>query len=225
MQKLLGLFFVLTILLAYSCATTKKDAGLLVTKNLAASLNALASGSQVKLAPGEYFLDEVILLSGKENIIIDGNGALLVMNSLESDVIHLTGCSNIQLLNFKATHIEPSGPTGCTGNVIYVDDSSDILIQNCDLNGSGIVGIAAYNTDNLLVEDSHIHENSEYAIIYQGPSLYMTGNIIEKNGNDNVIYFSYVEKGGMLGWPPEDKIAYDTQKTGLVMKKNTFLRD
>ena len=217
-------FFLLALSLLFfttGCSTLKKDV-LLDTDNLPLALRSLADGASVKLAAREYRLDEVLLLENKNNIKIDGNGATFVMKSLSENVLHLTGCTNIQLTNFKATHIEPSGPTDCTGNVIYMDESSDILIQDCDLNGSGIVGIAAYNTDNLRVVDNYIHENSEYAIIYQGPSLLLTNNVFEENGNGNVIYFSYVPKDGVLGWPPEEKIGADTQMQGLVMRDNNF---
>ena len=216
----LALFLLLGF--AYSCASVRSTADLLVTDDLAAALNALPSGAKVKLAPRQYLLAEAVLLDGKENITIDGNGATLIMNSLESDVLHLTGCTNIQLLNFKATHIEASGPIGCTGNVIYIDESSDVLIEGCDLNGSGIVGIAAYNTDNLRVRNNHIHKNSEYAIIYQGPSLLLANNTFDKNGHGNVIYYSYAEKDGLLNWPPDQELTTDTQGPGLVMRGNSF---
>ncbi len=221
MKIFLSLFTFSTLLL-FACGTVKDATPLLTTDDLPTALNTLSSGSSVKLAPRVYRLDEVIILDGKQNITIDGNGSTLIMNSLSENVIHLTGCTNIKLLNFKATHIEPSGPTGCTGNVLYMDNCSEVLVQDCDLNGSGIVGIAAYNVDNLQVKDNYIHENSQYSIIYQGPSLLLANNTFEDNGNDNVIYFSYVEKDGILGWPPDTQIGSDTEREGLVMRDNIF---
>ncbi|MEL7423360.1 MAG: right-handed parallel beta-helix repeat-containing protein [Bacteroidota bacterium] len=216
------LTFIIFSLLNFACGSVKDSGNLLSTDKLPATLNNLASGSSVKLATATYTLDQVIMLNGKQNITIDGNGSTLIMNSLSENVIHLTGCTNIRLLNFKATHIEPRGPTGCTGNVLYMDDSSEVLVQGCDLNGSGIVGIAAYNVDNLQVKDNYIHENSEYSIIYQGPSILLTDNTFENNGNGNVIYYSYVPKNGASGWPPEQQIGLDTQREGLVMRDNVF---
>lgn len=90
-----------------------------------------------------------------------------------------------------------------------MDESLDILIQDCDLNGSGIVGIVVYNIDNLWVVDNYIYENSEYVIIYQGLLLLLINNVFEENGNGNVIYFSYVLKDGVLGWFLEEKIGVD----------------
>lgn len=217
-MKKIVLFIALASLLAASCGS----AGLLVTDDLSRSLNALSSGASVKLKQGDYLLDETVLLNGKQDITIDGNGSTLTVNSLSDHVIHVANCSNIRLINFKATHIEPSGPVGCTGNVLLLENSSDVLVEGCDLNGSGIVGIASYNVDNLRVLNNFIHENSEYSIIYQGPSLLLDGNIFEENGNGNVIYFSYVEKDGMMGWPPDEQITTDTQLQGLVMRNNLF---
>ena len=217
-MKKIVLFVFAASLLAASCGS----AGLLVTDNLSTSLNALRSGASVKLKTGDYLLEETVLLNGKQDITIDGNGSTLTVNSLSDHVIHVANCTNIRLINFKATHIEPSGPVGCTGNVLLLENSSDILVEGCDLNGSGIVGIAAYNVDNLRVLNNHIHENSEYSIIFQGPSLLLSNNVFENNGNSNVIYFSHIEKDGMTSWPPDEQIATDTQLQGLVMRNNIF---
>lgn len=221
-MKNLFLLVFATVLFSYSCGSIQDGSRLLSSDDLATALNAIQSGNTFKLKPGEYLLEQEVHIIGKENITIDGNGATLVMNSLQSDVLFLEDCKNVRLVNFKATHIEASGPTGCAGNVIHVENSSDVTIENCDLNGSGIVGIAAYNTDNLVARNNHIHKNSEYAIIYQGPSLILESNRFENNGNGNVIYFSYVPKDGPSSWPPEHSVRGDTQRTGLQMSRNTF---
>lgn len=209
-------------MLGFGCGSIQDGTRELYADDMASALNAIQSGNTFKLKPGEYRLERVVHLVGKENITIDGNGAALIMNSLDSDVIFLENCRNVRLVNFKATHVEPSGPLGCTGNVIHVENSTDVTIENCDLNGSGIVGIAAYNSDNLVARNNRIHENSEYGIIYQGPLLVLESNRFENNGNGNVIYFSYVPKGGTMNWPPEHKIRGDTQRDGLRMSRNTF---
>jgi hypothetical protein len=179
--------------------------------------NKIESGSNIKLDKGTYELDYPIKISGKENITIDGNGATLIMRNMAEDVIYIENSNHITLMNFKATHIEPEGPTGCTGNVIHIKGGANILIEKCDLNGSGIVGIAAYNSNNLIVSNNFIHENSQYGIIYQGPQIEIKGNTFEKNTKGN-IYFSYID----TSWPPNKKINTNQNKEGLKMSKNIF---
>ena len=94
---------------------------------------------------------------------------------------------------------------------------ANVLIEKCDLNGSGIVGIAAYRTKNLTVSNNFIHQNSQYGIIYQGPQIEIKGNIFEKNTKGN-IYFSDTD----TSWPPNEKINTNQNKEGLKMSNNIF---
>ncbi|MCP4443235.1 MAG: right-handed parallel beta-helix repeat-containing protein [Aureispira sp.] len=207
--------FLASIFLFAACNSTQK---LTKVENVGIeALSNIASNSYIKLKAKTYELEEHILIDNKENITIDGNGATLIMQSLSDDVVLITDSKNITLKNFKATHIEPQGPTGCTGNVLHIEGGADILVESCELNGSGIVGIAAYKTENLKVLKNHIHKNSEYGIIYQGPSIEIIGNTFENNSLGN-LYFSYKS----TAWPPEEKINSDQNKEGLKMSKNTF---
>ncbi len=181
------------------------------------SFSKIESGSNVKLKKGVYHLESRLEINSKENITIDGNGSTFIMKSLSDDVISIQDSKNITLKNFTATHIEPDGPVGCTGNVILISKGSNILIEKCELNGSGIVGVSAYETENLKIKDNYIHKNSQYGIIYQGPSVEITGNTFENNANGN-LYFSY----NNLNWPPQDLINSDTNKEGLKMSGNIY---
>jgi parallel beta-helix repeat protein len=140
------------------------------------------------------------------------------MQNMADDVLFIDNSNNIKLINFKATHIEPKGPVGCTGNVIHIENGSDITIEDCDLNGSGIVGIAAYGTKDLKVINNYIHENSQYGIIYQGPQIEIKGNRFQDNANGN-IYFSYQS----ITWPPDQLINSNQNSKGLTMSSNTFI--
>ena len=179
--------------------------------------NSVVSGSDLSIKKGTYKLDSPLKLIAKKNVMIDGNGSNFIMQDGANDVVFLENCKNITLMNFKATHIEPKGPLGCTGNVIHIEGCEDVLIENCDLNGSGIVGIAAYRTQNLVVNNNYIHENSQYGIIYQGPGIEINGNVFEDNTQGH-IYFSYLD----TSWPPKEKINTNQNKEGLKMSGNSF---
>jgi len=219
MKKMASIIF--ASIFIFSCDSSSNSSRNITTINNLNSilLDNIESGSNIKLDKGTYELDNTIRIFGKENITIDGNNATLIMRNMAADVIYIRNSNNITLMNFKATHIEPKGPTGCTGNVIHIEGGANILIEKCDLNGSGIVGIAAYNTKNLTVSNNFIHKNSQYGIIYQGPQIEIKENVFEKNTMGN-IYFSYNDNS----WPPNEKINTNQNKEGLKMSNNIFKR-
>ena len=73
------------------------------------------------------------------------------------------------------------------------------------------------NIKNLNLLNNHIHKNSEYGIIYQGPSVEIEGNTFQNNKKGN-LYFSF----NNTSWPPEDLINKDENMEGLKMSKNIF---
>ncbi len=179
-------------------------------------------GTTIKLEAKTYKIDEAIVIDGIDALTIDGGGATIILNSTEENVFTITNSVNFTLKNIKAKHTDPSGPLGCLGNVVFIDNCPGATFKNCDLNGSGIVGIAAYNCDALQVLNCYIHKNSQYGIIYQGSDLLVKKTTFENNGNDNVIYYSYVDPGKYGGWPPEEKIKENVTRQHLVLKKNIF---
>ena len=209
-------YVIVTGLILLSCNTAEKS---IKIKNIEEiCLNKIDSGSSIQLKKGTYKLSSPISIIRKSNISIDGNGATLIMQNMADDVLFIDNSNNIKLINFKATHIEPEGPVGCTGNVIHIENGSGITIEDCDLNGSGIVGIAAYGTKDLRIINNYIHENSQYGIIYQGPQIEIKGNRFQDNGNGN-IYFSYQS----ITWPPNRLINSNQNSKGLTMSSNTFI--
>ena len=103
--------------------------------------NRLETGENTKLKKLVYYLDRPLIISSKNNFTLDGNGSTFIMRDKSEDVLIIENSKNIILKNFKATHIEPDGPIGCTGSVIQVRDNESVLIEKCELNGSGIIGV------------------------------------------------------------------------------------
>ena len=128
---------IVTISILLACNTAENSIKIKNIEEL--SLNKIDSGSSIQLKKGTYKPSSPIRIIRKSNITIDGNGATLIMQNMADDVFFIDNSNNIKLKNFKATHIEPEGPVGCTGNVIHIENGSNITIEDCDLNGSGIV--------------------------------------------------------------------------------------
>ena len=169
-------------LLNQSCNSTKGLSNAVVTKVATADeVNALyqsiRTSNNVQLPPRIYNLDTPIMISGKSDFTLDGNGSTFIMERKSEDVLIVENCTNITLKNFKATHVEPDGPIGCTGSVVQVRYNDGVTVQGCQLNGSGIIGIVSYTTKNLKVINNYIYNNSEYGV------LYSTDSTLELNGN------------------------------------------
>jgi len=180
----------------------------------------LETGGVLKLKKLVYNLDRPLTVTGQNNLVLDGNGCTFIMQNKSEDVLTIRNSNNVILKNFKATHIEPDGPIGCTGSVIQLDGNNNVLIERCQLNGSGIIGVVSYNNNNLRVIDNYIYNNSKYGILFDGAtSIEIKNNKFEdngENGNDHVAkalndFLSEVEK-----------IEKSTNREGLKMSNNTF---
>lgn len=188
--------------------------------DIEALYKSLNNGGNIKLKKLIYNLERPLVISNKSNLTLDGNGSTFIMNNKSEDVLTVRSSDNVTLKNFKATHIDPDGPIGCTGSVIQVDNNTNVLIEKCQLNGSGIIGVVSYNTQNLKVIDNYIYNNSEYGVLFdENTTIEIKDNKFEdngKNGNDHVaqalnIYLSEVKK-----------IEKGMNLEGLKMSNNIF---
>ncbi len=182
--------------------------------------NGLKTGENLKLKNLVYYLDRPLMISSKNDFTLDGNGCTFIMRDKNEDVMIIENSKNIILKNFKATHIEPEGPIGCTGSVIQVRNNENVLIEKCALNGSGIIGVTSYDTKDLRVVGNYIYNNSDYGILFDlRTSIEIKGNKFEdngKSGNDHVVkalndFLSEVEQ-----------IKKDMNDEGLKMSNNIF---
>ncbi|MFT6149722.1 MAG: hypothetical protein ACJAUH_002416 [Saprospiraceae bacterium] len=180
----------------------------------------LKSGENLKLKKLIYYLDRPLVISGASNFTLDGSGSTFIMKNKSEDVVVVEFSENVVLKNFKATHIEPEGPIGCTGSVIQVRESSEISIEKCELNGSGIIGVVAYNTKSLSVIDNYIYNNSSYGVLYDTEcSIEIKGNKFEDNGDSGNDHVAKALNGSLS---KVEKIQKDTNKEGLKMSNNIY---
>jgi hypothetical protein len=182
--------------------------------------NGLKTGENIKLKKLVYYLDRPLMISGKNDFTLNGNGCTFIMKDKSEDVMVVENSKNITLTNFKATHIEPVGPIGCTGSVIQVRDNENVLIEKCALNGSGVIGVTSYNTKNLRIVDNYIYNNSEYGILFDlETSIEIKSNNFEDNGaNGN----NHVVKALNDFLSEVEQIKKDINKEGLKMSNNIF---
>lgn len=178
-------------------------------------------GGPITLRPLTYVLDEPIRIQASEfPFSMDGNGAAFVMRDPDANVIEIFGANDVTLKNFKATHIEPNGPLGCLGSVIAIDGASSVRIENCELNGSGIIGVVAYDTENLTIVNNYIYNNSQYGVLYDlGTSLEILNNRFEDNGEDGSAHVGQAQDPGLREVIMMDG---DQNQEGLKMSGNRY---
>ena len=214
-------------LIPYACKTAKttqnnstKTTQTANADEIESLYKSLETGGNIQLPRRIYQLDRPLRIVSKENLSLDGGGSTFVMKDKDADVVFVENSNNIILKNFKATHIEPEGPIGCTGSVIQVFNNKNVLIKNCQLNGSGIIGVVSYETRQLKITDSYIYNNSAYGVLYDGDtSLEIKNNTFENNGQSGS---DHVAKALNAGLSEVEKMENDTHSGGLKMSGNKF---
>ena len=77
--------------------------------------NEAPNGSRILFEPGEYLIDEKLLLCDRKNLFLDGAGATLVLRNdrernyrYSTDGIHVERCSDLIIANFRIRAQFPS---------------------------------------------------------------------------------------------------------------------
>lgn len=157
-------------------------------------LQTAREGDTIKIASGTYEIDAALNLWGVENLVLMGEDDVeIVCMNKEDNVLWIVNSQNVKIKNIKARHADPPAGVFCTGNVIAVDGCRHIVIEDCDLNGCGSIGVYAVITENLTLKRNHIHNNSSYAVQIDGigvqaetdtvAGVRFLENTIENNGH------------------------------------------
>ncbi|MCX7714753.1 MAG: right-handed parallel beta-helix repeat-containing protein [Clostridia bacterium] len=148
-------------------------------------VNAMASNTHIKLKDGVYnlsslnidklssshaFFEDVydgkqLVLRNIENLVIEGSGYENVLISTDpryANVISIMDSDNIVIKGIKMGHTSEQGE--CVGGVLKADSSKNIQIDDCLLYGCGILGIEAYDVENLVF-NSTVIEDCSYGIM------------------------------------------------------------
>ena len=189
-------------------------------EEVSALYSAVSQGRSIKLKHKIYYLNGPLRIANKSDFTLDGDSCTFYQKDPAADVIIVESSNGIVLKNFKATHIEPTGPLGCTGNVIQVYGSNRVTVEGCQLNGSGIIGVTAYSSKDLNVKNNFIFNNSRYGILYDKDcTIEIANNRFTDNGpggNDHVV------KALNPVLSEIEAITADENKEGLRMAGNSF---
>jgi hypothetical protein len=127
-------------------------------------------GSVIEIPKGEY-TSEYFIMKNRRNLTLKAKPGTvwLISDNSVSTILCLVDCAGIKLQGIGFLH-----RTGgfCTGNSIEIHGCKNIVLDSCDISGSGTIGVVADLVDGLTICDCYIHDCT-----YQMMSLYNVRNI------------------------------------------------
>ncbi len=135
---------------------------------------------------------------------------------LSRPVLSFSNCETISLINLYIGHEPKVSYSTCMGEVLYLENCSDVSIKDATLFGCGTIGIRAMEVDGLTCEDIIIEECSdEIMTIYNSNDIFFYRcEFISKSSEDLRIYesenieFKFCDLRGKWSNPPQ--IYYDS---------------
>ena len=122
--------------------------------DLQALIDQTGDGGEVRLAPVRYVLAEGLRIDGRRRLTLRGAaGTQIMVNNVNADVVRIRNSADIRISDLLLRHVEPLREYDCHGDVVAIVDSRDIAVVNGELNGCGAIGLSAWNSDDILVQD------------------------------------------------------------------------
>lgn len=171
------------------------------------------SGTVIYFQAGEYKLESFFLYKKSNLALIGGGDVRFSGYRPDANILTLQYCTNILIHNITLSHLRRTERDSCTGDVISVRESEDISIYDCDLNGSGIVGVRLKNVSNIFMFGNTFHENSSWALhAWDSESITLMNNLLFQNGG--VVFNNGFQYTNDLS---------DKNPSGVFMKGNVIL--
>jgi hypothetical protein len=164
--------------------TPEKDLPL-QTLDLQKLVNDTPDGKVVSIPLGRYVLKRPLTIARRHELHLSfAPGTQLRVENTDVDVIRIEACQKVKISGCRARHVKPLPQYECHGSVIAVQDSSEVRVENCELNGCGAVGAWARKVNGLKVVNCHIHHNTWNAFYLEScKKVAVVGNIVERNAN------------------------------------------
>ncbi|MGI5976658.1 MAG: right-handed parallel beta-helix repeat-containing protein [Candidatus Limivicinus sp.] len=186
---LIMMIFMLCSVGAYAEGKSEENGtGTVTVSSVEELLAAVASDTTVKLKPGFYDLSEAgdygssktknpayswnevydgweFVIEGIENFSIEGGGedeTVISAGPRYANVLSFDDCSGVSISNLKAGHSEMPG--SCCGGVIMLRNCEGVRIEDCGLYGCGVLGLEAYSSRDIFMQDTDIYDCSYGAV-------------------------------------------------------------
>ena len=158
----------------------------------------------VEVPLGRYPLSTSLTIVGRKDLHIAFTpGTQVRVENTDAAVIAIEGCKGLKISGVRARHAMSLPEYECQGPVVSIRNSTDVRIDNSELNGCGAVGVSA-SKSTLSVTNCHIHNNTRTAFYFDSCEVSVVGNIIERNANtlqsrrcEEIVWFdNFVQNNG-----------------------------
>ena len=164
------------------------------SNELVFAFNNAENGDTIIIQPGTYW--GAVSMIDKHDLTLDFSNVSL-LTKYDETLFKINQCSNIHIHGLTIYH-DPK-LVGCFTNCFDVDHSQNITFSNCDINGSGFIGICINQCSRVEVKDCKIHEcrygvfvwgnNEEYGGNQVSPSeVFIANCVFEQNDVGNVSF-------------------------------------
>jgi hypothetical protein len=170
-------------------------------------VDAARDGATVVIPPGEH-RGGCLFIEGRKGLTLkaEPGTAWLVSEDSLNDILVIADSQDITLEGLGLLH-EPAGH--CTGDAIEITRSRRVTVRGCDLSGSGVAGVRAADSADLVIEQNHIHHCTyETVSLYRVLNATVADNLIRQNGEEQT-FMEGVELYGVFG--------------RIVVRGNTFV--
>ena len=161
-------------------------------------LDTINDGNTIYVNDPGFISDHSYELTNKHNIVLVFNSkSEIFCTSRYEDVFNINECSNITIVNGKFKH-KLFQEDMCIGAVFKIVSSANISLLNCDINGSGSIGVYGSKSKELKVTNCFIHDNSSAAFFFNFDcsNIKLLSNTVLNNGPSKDIL--YADWGGSI---------------------------
>lgn len=157
-------------------------------------------GSTITIKKNTY--NGLLKISNKKNITLDFAGSTLITNE-DVTMFIIENSSDIKIKGLTIYH-QIEGELGCFSNCFDVNHCKNVSFENCDINGSGYIGVCINQSD-VTIEKTILHkceygvfiwnDNEETTTKFKDCKVVIKDTKFENNRANNVVVYSwYVAK-------------------------------
>lgn len=238
--------FVLILSFVWICSILHAQSGLIEYEKITVGKNGtfqtIEEALVFKSSNVHFLLDSSVFINDNgyliqgDHVILEGNGATEIQCRVYYDNVLWLNGSDITVRNLRLKHFRPGTIEGqnCSGRVIGLDNCTNVLIENCDINGCGLAGIHDnVGNSGIIVRNNYIHNNSFAAFTNidggywmdetdEMPGFTFVNNRIENNGPDRVYEYTEDEVKPIYGLP--DSLRVPLEESLKQWEKEVFTR-
>ena len=150
-------------------------------------------GSVIAIPAGEYYGSLAIRGRRQLTLLAEPGTAWLIQKDEFADVIVVSDSEDILMQGLGMMH---STPAVCTGDALVIHNTRHVTVRECDISGSGTVGILVAHSADITVEHNHIHHCTQQTVsLVEVYEARIVDNLFRENREEDT-----TEEGVALIW-------------------------